>query len=87
MSFVEKLKHHGNGIALLFARTETRGFFDHIWDDADSILFIKRRVKFIKRDFSGGGASTAPSVLVAYGKNNTEALKQSKIEGKLIQLK
>jgi len=85
--FLEKLKKHDDGVALIFARTETKGFFDHIWEDADSILFLKRRIKFVKADLSAGGSSTAPSVLIAYGKNNTETLKNSKLEGKLIYLK
>jgi len=84
--FMEKLKTHNNGIALIFARTETKGFFDHVWDGADSILFLKRRVKFVKADLSGGGSSTAPSVLIAYGKENTTALKNSKLDGKLVLL-
>jgi hypothetical protein len=86
-AFVERLKRHGDGIALLYARTETRGFFDHVWDDASSILFLKRRVKFVKADMSGAGSSTAPSVLVAYGESNTRALERSGIAGKLIKLK
>lgn len=85
--FLKKLSEHNNGIALIYARTETRAFFDYVWDKADSILFIKRRIKFIKSDFSGTGSSTAPSVLIAYGKNNTEVLEKSGIEGKLIYLK
>lgn len=85
--FMEKLKNHGNGIALIFARTETKGFFDHIWNDADSILFLKRGVKFVKSDLSSGGSSTAPSVLIAYGKENTKSLENSKLDGKLIKLK
>lgn len=85
--FVEKLKVHNNGIALIFARTETKGFFDHVWDGADSILFLRRRVKFVKADLSGGGSSTAPSVLIAYGANNTKALEESGLDGKLIRLK
>lgn len=84
--FLEKLKNHNNGIALLFARTETKGFFDHVWSGADSILFLKGRVKFVRRDLSGGGSSTAPSVLIAYGKNNTLSLKNSGLAGKLIKL-
>ena len=28
--FMKKLKEHGNGIALIFARTETKGFFNSI---------------------------------------------------------
>jgi hypothetical protein len=85
--FLEKLKNHNNGIALIFARTETKGFFDHVWEDADSILFLKRRVKFVKADLSSGGSSTAPSILIAYGKNNTKALENCSLEGKLIKLK
>lgn len=85
--FLEKMKNHGNGIALIFARTETKGFFDHIWNDADAILFLKRRIKFVKSDLSPGGSSTAPSVLIAYGKNNVESLKNCGLDGKLIILK
>ncbi len=85
--FLEKLKNHNNGISLIFARTETKGFFDHVWENADSILFLKRRVKFVKADLSSGGSSTAPSILIAYGKNNTKALESCKLEGKLIKLK
>ena len=85
--FLEKLKNHNDGIALIFARTETKGFFDHVWENADSILFLKRRVKFVKADLSSGGSSTAPSILIAYGKNNTKALENCKLEGKLIKLK
>lgn len=85
--FLEKLKNHNNGIALIFARTETKGFFDHVWENADSILFLKRRVKFVKADLSSGGSSTAPSILIAYGKNNTKALENCGLEGKLVKLK
>lgn len=85
--FLEKLKKHNNGTSLIFARTETKGFFDHIWENADSILFLKRRVKFVKADLTPGGSSTAPSVLIAYGKNNTEALEKCGLEGKLVKLK
>ena len=84
--FLSKLKEHNDGIALIFARTETKGFFDHVWNDAHSILFIKRRVKFIKADQTTTGSSTAPSVLIAYGEYNTEKIRQSDIEGKLILL-
>lgn len=85
--FMKKLKEHGNGIALIFARTETKGFFDHVWDGADSILFLKGRVKFIKHDMSKGGSSTAPSVLIAYGRNNTDKIIESGMQGKLVLLK
>lgn len=84
--FIEKLKSHGNGIALISARTETKGFFDHVWYSAHSIFFVKKRIKFVKHDLSPSGSSTAASVLIAYGENNTIALLNSGIDGKLILL-
>lgn len=87
VTFLEKLKIHGNGIALIFARTETKGFFDHIWDSADSILFLKRRVKFVKSDLTNGGSATAPSVLIAYGENNSQSLISCGLDGKFLKLK
>lgn len=87
--FVKKLKEHGNGIALIFARTETRGFFDHVWNSADSILFLKRRIRFYKPDGTLGGSGTVPSVLIAYGKDNEVLLEKASktLEGKYIKLK
>jgi len=81
-----KLKKHGNGIAVLFARTETKLFFENIWNDADGILFIKGRIKFYHVDGRQGGTPGVPSVIVAYGKHNAEILKNSKIEGKYLDL-
>ena len=81
-----KLKQHGNGIAILFARTETKLFFENIWNDADGILFIKGRIKFYQVSGKEGGTSGAPSVLVAYGKKNAQLLKNSNIPGKYLDL-
>jgi len=36
--WMKKMAEHDNGIALIFARTETRIFFPYIWDYADSIF-------------------------------------------------
>lgn len=85
--WLEKLKHHGNGIALIFARTETKCFFEHIWNHADAILFVKGRIKFYHVSGVQGGTPGAPSVFIAFGKENTEALKNSGIEGKFLLLK
>ena len=85
--WLEKLKTHGNGIALIFARTETRLFFQHIWNDADAVLFVKGRIKFYHVTGIQGGTPGAPSVFIAYGKENAMALKNSGIEGKYLDLK
>jgi hypothetical protein len=62
-------------------------FFNHIWDKADALLFIKGRLKFYHVDGTQGGSAGAPSVLVAYGQENAEILENCCIEGKFIRLR
>jgi hypothetical protein len=85
--WMEKLKFHGNGIALIFARTETKCFFEHIWNDADAILFVKGRIRFYHISWVQGGTPGAPSVFIAYGKENAKVLKDCGIEGRFLALK
>lgn len=85
--WLEKLSQHNNGIALLFARTETKMFQKLVWGQATSILFIYGRLKFY--DVNGIESkvnSGAPSVLIAYGKEADYRLGTCHIEGKYIKL-
>lgn len=86
--WLNKLAEHGNGIALIFARTETKMFFEHVWNKADSVLFIEGRLFFhyVTGEKAAANAG-APSVLVAYGKENSEILKNCNIRGKFVYLK
>lgn len=80
--WLRKLREHGDGIALIFARTETGTWFDEIWGKAAALLFMRGRIRF--HHVSGAVAANsagAPSVLVAYGVQNALALKQSGLEG------
>lgn len=90
-TWLKKLAGHNNGIALIFARTETKGFHSEIWEKADAVFFFKGRIKFFHVDGTQAQGANAPSCLVAYGKNNITAietaLKNKKIVGKLIILK
>jgi len=45
-SWLKKCKEHNNAIAMVFSRTETKMFFDHVWNSADAVLFLKGRVTF-----------------------------------------
>lgn len=85
--WIHKLAAHGNGMTLIFARTETLGFHHEVWDKADAIFFFKGRLKFHYVDGTQGQCANAPSCLVAYGKNNVEAIKNANLNGKLIILK
>ena len=82
--WIERLAEHGDGIALIFARTETGWWSDHVWSKADLLLFIRRRVSFVEPTATAdrkGHNAPAPSVLVAYGAWAVQALRQSQIPG------
>jgi hypothetical protein len=69
--WVARLAAHDDGIALLFARTETEGFSRHVWPHCSALLFLRGRLHFhdragVRARFNAG----APSVLVAYGRRN-----------------
>lgn len=78
--------HPGGGIALVFARTETRAFFSTVWGKADAMLFLKGRVKFHLPDGRVGDTSQSPSVLIAYGEQEKAALLRSGIAGQFVDL-
>ena len=86
-TWLRRCAEHGNAIALVFARTETKAFHDYVWPHAHTLLFIKGRLSF--RLASGGEAGTAgaPSVLIAYDQTNADILRASRIPGAIVQLK
>lgn len=83
-TWMQKCASHGNTIALIFARTETKGFHAEIWDKADAVFFFKGRLSFHHVDGKKGATANAPSCLVAYGKNNVEAIARSGLLGVLV---
>jgi hypothetical protein len=67
-AWLARLADHGNGIALVFARTETRWFIDQVWNRADAVKFLHGRLHFHYPDGRRAEANAgAPSVLIAYG--------------------
>lgn len=89
--WLNRLRLHENGIALIFARTETRGFQDVVFRHAHSLCFIRGRICFYTAEGKRGGTSNAPSVLVSYSDFDSAkiqtALNQGWIEGALVQLR
>jgi hypothetical protein len=76
--WMRRMADHGNGIALIPARTETAMFFETVWGMADAVLFLNGRPHFHRVDgtrakFNSG----APICLVAYGLQNVAALHMS----------
>lgn len=85
--FLRKLGDHGDGIALIFARTETASFFENVWQRADALLFLRGRVTFLDASRNPAKANSgAPSVLVAYGENNARALASRPVPGAYVEI-
>lgn len=80
-TWLSRLAQHGSGIALVFARTETIGFHAQVWDKAHSIFFFKGRLKFYHVSGKQGGTANAPSCLVSYSKEDTEAIAKCGLRG------
>lgn len=86
-NWLSACRRHGNAIALIFARTETEAFFDHVWPYATAVLFVRKRLTFYRpdgteADHNAGG----PSVLVAYGSQAAQRLKQKPDLGAFVKL-
>ena len=85
--WMQRLAIHGNGIALVFARTETAWFQDFVFPYADALLFIAPRLHFYtEKGERAKGNAGGPSVLVAYGSGNDFQLERSGIGGKFVSL-
>lgn len=84
--FLKRMAEHGNGICLIFARTETKSFQQHVLNRANGILFIAGRLSFRLPGGAASGRAGAPSVLIAYGLDNLRALRMSGIDGHVVEL-
>lgn len=78
--WMKKFYKHPNGIALVFARTDTSWFHDYAIK-CDGILFLKKRIKFIKPDGTNAGSPGCGSMLIAKGRKEQEALKSMENNG------
>lgn len=76
-AWLSRMKQHGNGIALVFARTGTRWWQD-VAPSTDVICFVSRRIRFINGQTGDiGAAAGADSVLMAWGTRSATAVLNS----------
>jgi hypothetical protein len=82
-SWLKRMHVHRCGIALVFARTDTKWFHDYCIN-ADAILFLKKRISFVdaKKITRNGGAG-AGSILVAWGEDCVDGLRRMRKHGAL----
>jgi DNA N-6-adenine-methyltransferase Dam len=82
--WIARLAEHGNGTALLHARTEAE-WFEPCWQNASGILFLADRIYFHYPDGRRAEANSgAPACLVSFGAHDLSALQQSGIKGHLV---
>jgi hypothetical protein len=85
--WLAKMAEHGDGVALVPARTEVeRWFWPFVWEAATAVLFLRGRLYFHRPDSSLAGNAGHGSVLVAYGESNARYLADCGIDGRFIRL-
>lgn len=90
--WLKKMSEHRNGITLIFNRTDRNDIQDYCLPIADSMYLVRQRLSFYtvagtRGKYDGG----APSVLFAFGEENSEVLAELerdplKVRGKHIPL-
>ena len=73
--WMTKLAKHNNGIALIFARTETKVYSEIVWPKATSILFVSGRINFCTITGEQPGNAGVGSAFIAFGHENDIRLK------------
>jgi hypothetical protein len=82
--WLKKMAQHGDGVALVFARTDTAWFHDIIVH-SDAFLLLRGRISFVPGNRpSTKQTSGAGSLLVAWGDKSVAALKNMADHGCLI---
>lgn len=86
--WMRRMAQHGQGVALIFARTETAMFFRDVWERATGLLFIRGRLNFHLRDGTRYARNAgAPSVLISYGDDDRDILATAAIDGHFVPLR
>lgn len=68
-AWMRKFAQHGNGVALVFARTDTAWFDEYVaQSECDSLVcFVRRRISFVNQQGKVSGTPGSGSMLVAMG--------------------
>ena len=87
--WLERMSEYRKGIALIFARTDTKWWHRYIFERARSLFFFEGRLKFY--DCHGNVAKSsapAPSVLVAWSVEDSVILENANFEkGSFVSLR
>lgn len=82
--WVERIHEHGDGILLIYSRTETDAWL-RVWATGHGFLFPHGRIAFYTPRGIKKSGGTAPSALIAYGRRNVAALRNAGIAGAFLE--
>lgn len=86
-AWLERMDKHRHGVALLFARTDCE-WFHRIVTNADAMLFLRGRVRFVDgKQKTGGGGPGSGSMLIAWGGDCVDALSRMTGKGMFVRLR
>jgi len=84
IKWMRRMREHRNCIALICARTDTRTWHECVWGVADAILWLRGRLTFFNVDGTRPKNTLgAPSVLIAYGRENAGRLHLCGLQGRI----
>lgn len=89
-AWMDKLAEQGNGLLLIFARTDTVAFHESVFShpNAWAVFFFRGRLKFANGSGQEVGTAGAPSALIAYGRRAVavirRAIRSGTLEGHLL---
>ena len=70
----------------LFNRCDSKMFQDVIFPKATGMKFLRHRIRFYRPGGARGDSPSRGSILLAFGEDNAEILRNCAIEGKYVQL-
>ncbi len=85
--FLLKMAEHNKGIALVFAKVESKWFHDSVLKYASGIKFLYDRIRFLRPDGTKGNQPRHGSMLISYGKEDTAILLNNSLKGKFLFVK
>lgn len=81
--WMRRLALHGSGMALVFARTDTRWWQEAI-ENASAVCFLAGRLRFVSAVGEPAHSAPAPSALLAFGLTCAMALAEAELGSTLV---
>lgn len=81
--WVKRMEAHGDGVLLTFARTDTR-WAQAALRSATRVLFLRRRIRFLRPDGTSPGSPGAGSMLCFFGERAAGLVKDPETHGVML---